>query len=154
MKVLLLLVLTLTNFLVSVFAATPDFSGNWVFNVTKSKNPGMMADMQITLKIKQTPPEIVVFELARFNGQDQTRQIHYDLSGKHVANNGPMGDPNDTVSKWKGSSIETTWIQEGAIAGSKVVRIETRSLSQDGKTMTDRFVRESKPPLVMVFDKQ
>jgi hypothetical protein len=135
------------------FAAT-DFSGTWSLNVSKSKNIGMMSAMQITLKISQTANEMIVTELAKFNGQDRTRELHYDLSGKSKANTGPMGDPSDTISKWTGNALETTWTQDGAVAGTKVVRTETRSLSDDGKTMSDEFVRGSNAPMVLVFDKQ
>ena len=134
--------------------AATDFSGTWSLNVSKSKNIGMMSSMQITLKIKQTGNEVVVSEIARFNGQEQTRELHYDLSGKTVANSGPMGDPNDTVTKWAGSVLQTTWTQDGAVAGTKVVRTETRSLSGDGKTMNDEYVRGDNPPMLLVFDKQ
>jgi hypothetical protein len=135
------------------FAAT-DFSGTWSLNVSKSKNIGMMSTMQITLKISQTANELIVSELAKFNGQEQTRELHYDLRGKPKANTGPMGDPNDTVTKWTGNTLETTWTQDGAVAGTKVVRTETRSVSGDGKTMSDEFVRGSNPPMLLVFDKQ
>jgi len=135
------------------FGAT-DFSGTWSLNVSKSKNIGMMSTMQITLKISQTANELIVSELAKFNGQEQARELHYDLNGKSRPNTGPMGDPNDTVTQWAGSALETTWTQEGAVAGTKVVRAETRSLSADGKTMSDEYVRGSNPPMVLVFDKQ
>jgi hypothetical protein len=65
-----------------------------------------------------------------------------------------MGDPNQTVTKWTGSTLETAWTQDGAVAGTKVVRKETRSVSADGKTMSDEFVRGPNPPMVLVFDKQ
>jgi hypothetical protein len=135
-------------------AGATDFSGTWSLNVPKSKNIGMMSSMQITLKIKQTGNEVIVSEIAKFNGQEQTRELHYDLSGKPVANSGPMGDPNDTVTKWVGNTLQTTWTQEGAVAGTKVIRSETRSLSADGKTMNDEYVRGENPPMVLVFDKQ
>jgi hypothetical protein len=135
-------------------SAAPDFSGNWSFNVAKSKNIGMMSTMQITLKIKQTSNELTVSEIAKFNGQEQTRELHYDLGGKSTANSGPMGDPNETASKWVGSALQTFWSQEGAVTGTKVVRTETRSLSDDGKTMNDQYVRENNPPMILVFDKQ
>ncbi len=131
-----------------------DFSGTWSLNASKSKNIGMMSSMQITLKIKQTASEIVVSEIAKFNGQEQTRELHYDLTGKTVANSGPMGDPNDTVTKWVGGTLQTTWTQDGAVAGTKVVRTESRSLSGDGKTMNDEYVRGDNPPMLLVFDKQ
>jgi hypothetical protein len=132
----------------------PDFSGNWVLSVSKSKNLGMMSTMQINLKIEQTQNLLKVVETAKFNGQEQTRELHYDLSGKPTANDGPMGDLNETITKWAGSMLETTWTQDGAVAGTKVVRTETRSLSDGGKTMSDQFVRGTNAPMILVFDKQ
>jgi hypothetical protein len=134
--------------------AATDFSGTWSLNVSKSKNIGMMSSMQITVKIKQTADEVVVSEVAKYNGQEQTRELHYDLSGRASANTGPMGDPNETVTKWTGNTLETTWTQDGAVAGTKIVRTETRSLSADGKTMSDEYVRGSNPSMVLVFERQ
>lgn len=157
MKIILLMVAAMFGMAIlaapRAFAA-PDFSGTWSFNVAKSKNIGMMASMQITLKIKQTSSEVVVYESSKYNGQEQTRELHYDLGGKPAANSGPMGDANQTVTKWLGSALQTTWTQDGAVAGTKVVRTETRTLSEDGKTMTDEYVREPNPAMVLVFDKQ
>jgi hypothetical protein len=49
----------------------------------------------------------------------------------------------------------STWTSESAVAGGpKVVRIETRSLSADGKTMTVESVRGSNPAVAMVFEKK
>ena len=141
-------------FLTTSTSAATDFSGTWSLNVSKSKNIGMMSTMQITLKIKQTESELVVSEVAKFNGQEQSRELHYDLSGKAAANKGPMGDPNETITKWTGNTLETTWTQEGAVAGTKVVRTETRWLSDGGKSMSDQYVRGSNPPMVIVFEKQ
>ncbi|HYL99932.1 MAG TPA: hypothetical protein VEZ90_13340 [Blastocatellia bacterium] len=47
-----------------------------------------------------------------------------------------MGKQSETVTKWSGNNLATTWKSEGAIAGTTVVRTETRSLSPDGKHMT------------------
>jgi hypothetical protein len=134
--------------------AAPDFTGTWVMNVSKSKNLGMMSAMQITLKIEQTENTLKVTESTKFNGQDQVRELHYDLSGKSTANNGPMGDANQTVTKWVANTLETTWTQDGAVAGTKNVSQETRWLSDSGKTMNDQYARGTKEPMVIVFDKQ
>jgi hypothetical protein len=134
--------------------AAPDFSGTWVMNASKGQNLGMMSTMQITLKIEQSQNLMKVLEISKFNGQEQTRELHYDLSGKAAANKGPMGDPNETITKWAGNTLETTWTQEGAVAGTKVVRTETRWLSDGGKSMSDQYVRGSNPPMTIVFEKQ
>jgi hypothetical protein len=66
-----------------------------------------------------------------------------------------MGGPSETVTKWDGVKLVTTWTSESAVAGGpKVVRNETRSLSADGKTMTVESVRGSNPAILMVFEKK
>jgi hypothetical protein len=150
----LIAVLGLSSLLALSALAAPDFTGTWVMNVVKSKNLGMMSSMQITLKIEQTQNSLNVIETAKFNGQDQVRELHYNLTGKSAANSGPMGDPNQTLSKWVGNTLETTWTQDGAVAGTKSVSQETRWLSDSGKTMSDQYARGSKEPMVIVFDRQ
>jgi hypothetical protein len=134
--------------------ASTSFSGNWTLNVSKSQNLGMMASMQDTLSIEQTATLLTIRDRAVFQGQESTRMTRIELSGKPAVNAGPMGEPNETVAKWTGGKLVVTWTAEGAVAGTKVVRKETRSLSADGKTMTVESVHENTAPLVMVYDKQ
>jgi hypothetical protein len=150
----LLALIALSGFYALSAHAATDFTGTWVMNVSKSKNLGMMSSMQITLKIEQTQDSLKVIETAKYNGRDQVRELHYDLTGKSTSNSGPMGDPNQTVTKWVGTTLETSWTQEGAVAGTKSVSQETRWLSDSGMTMSDQHARGSKEPMVIVFDKQ
>ncbi len=133
---------------VAAFAAKrPDFAGSWEFNAAKGTNIGMMTQVKMSQTIQQTD--------STFQGSDQDLKTHYDLTGKPVANESPMAGPSETTSKWDGDKLVTSWTSESAVAGGeKVVRIETRSLSADGKTMTMESVRGSNPPVVMVFDKK
>jgi hypothetical protein len=134
--------------------SSPNFSGTWIFNPARSQNVGMMASLEDTATIVQTPTHLTITDRARMQDQDSTRELHFDLSGKPVMNAGPMGDQNETVAKWSGSRLVVTWTAEGAVAGTKVVRTETRSLSADGRTMTVESVRGSNAPVVMVYDKR
>ena len=139
----------------TAFAANlPDFSGKWSFNPEKSKNIGMMSDMKMMQTIKQSSASVDVTTEATFQGTNQQAKTHYDLTGKAAANDSPMAGPSETVSKWDGDKLVTTWTSSGAVAGTKTVRTETWSLSPDGKTMTIEAVRGSNPPVVMVFDKK
>jgi hypothetical protein len=131
-----------------------DFSGTWVFNPAKSKNVGMMASMQLTSTIKQTATAVVVSDIATLNGDEHARETHYDLNGKPVANLLPMGEKGETVTRWANGKLVTTWTNEGAVAGTKIVRTETRSLSSDGKVMTVETVRGDSAPVIMVFERQ
>jgi hypothetical protein len=131
-----------------------NFSGTWALNPSRSTNLGVMAAMEDIVTIGQTPTRLTLTDRARVQGQESTRELHYDLTGQPVTNPGPMGDQNETVAKWAANKLVVTWTSEGAVAGTKVVRTETRSLSADGKTMTVESVRATNAPIVMVFDKR
>ena len=149
-------VVSLLLCLVTVVSAqsVPNFSGRWVLNTAKGKNLGMMAALKDTVDISQTAKELVIHDTSSFQGRDNTRELRYDLSGKTVSNDGPMGDHNETIAKWVDGKIVATWTRDGAVAGTKSVMTETRSLSADGKTMTLESVRGESPAVVMVFEKQ
>src|SRR5258708_5200097 len=115
---------------------------------------GMVADLKDQVEISQTAKELVIHDTSSFQGRDNTRELRYDLSGKTIPNDGPMGDHNETVATWVAGKIVTTWTRDGAVAGTKSVMTETRSLSADGKTMTLASVRGESPAVVMVFEKQ
>jgi hypothetical protein len=135
-------------------AAPADFSGRWMFSPAKSANIGMMAGLEIHAAVEQSPAALTVHEDSTFQGQKSARDLRYDLGGKPVPNRSPMGDPSETVSRWEGSRLVTTWTSQGAVAGTKVVRTETRSLSADGRTMTLESVRGSAGPVVMIFERE
>jgi hypothetical protein len=141
---------------VGAFAAKrPDFAGSWEFNAAKGKNIGMMAQVKMTQTIQQTDTALEVLSHSTFQGSDQDLKTHYDLTGKPVANESPMAGPSETISKWDDDRLVTSWTSQSAVAGGeKVVRIETRSVSADGNTMTIESVRGSNPLVVMVFDKK
>jgi hypothetical protein len=131
-----------------------DFSGTWVLNTKKGENLGMVAAIQETLVIVQTPDEMKLDFSDVFQGNTTTRQVTYDLTGNPVENFAAMGDRSETVSKWADAEFATTWTSEGAIAGTTVVRTETRTLTSDGKTMTVASARGDQPPMIMVYEKQ
>jgi hypothetical protein len=140
---------------VALAAEHANFSGSWEFHPEKSKNVGMMSQMKMIQAIEQSQTVLDVNTRTTFQGKDDDSKAHYDLTGKPVSNESPMGGPAETVTKWQAGKLVTTWTSETAIAGGpKVVRTETRSLSADGKTMTVESVRGSSPALVMVFEKK
>jgi hypothetical protein len=152
-----------TQFLMSVIcfvslamlaAEQTDFSGTWEFNTEKSQNIGMMAQMKMSATVQQTDSALDITTHSIYQGKDRESTTHLDLTGSPATNESPMGGPNETVSKWDGNKLVTTWTGESAVAGKKVVRTETRSLSPDGKVMTVESVRAPNPPIVMVFEKK
>ena len=132
-----------------------DFSGSWQFNVEKSKNIGMMAQMNMMQTVQQSSSSLDITTQTKFQGREEESKTHLDLTGKPATNESPMGGPSETVTKWDGSRLVSVWTSESAVAGGpKVLRTETRSLSADGKTMTVESVRGSNPAVVMVFEKK
>ncbi len=132
----------------------PDFSGTWTFSPAKSKNVGMMSQMKLTATIRQTATELITTSVSDMNGDQQTTETRFDLTGKPVVNETPMGAKADTVSTWQGDKLVTTWTSEGSVAGTKSVRTETRSLSNDGRTMVVESTRAQRPSIVMVYERK
>jgi hypothetical protein len=134
--------------------AQSNFAGKWELNTTLSKNIGMMAQMKLSATVKQTRDELAIANASSFNGADQTSELRFDLTGKPVPNKNPMEATAETVSKWDGNNLVTTWTSEGSVAGTKSVRTETRSLSGDGRTLTVESKRGNAPAMVMVFERK
>ena len=137
----------------AVAQSTTDFTGTYAMNPKEGKNLGMAAVIKQTVVASQTE-DTIVFDITNvFQGKTTTRQITYALSGEPVDNLAAMGDPSKTVSTWTDGKLVTTWTSEGPVAGTQVVRTETRSLSDDGQKMIVETVRDEKPPVIMVYDR-
>jgi hypothetical protein len=136
-------------------AAQVKFDGKWEFNPSLSKNVGMMAQMKLRSTVKQSGDEMVITSVSSFSGSgEQTSELRFDLTGKPITNKAPMEAPADTVTKWDGNRLITTWTSEGSVAGTKSVRTETRSLSDDARTMTVESKRGSSSAIVMVYERK
>lgn len=150
-----LALLLLFGSLPSALAADPpSFAGTWVLNTDKGENLGMVAAMKDTVTITQTPQTVTLDFSTDFMGQTSLRKVTYDLAGKPVSNEGPMGDKAETVAKWADGKLVVVWTGESAIMGSKTEKTEIRALSADGKTMSVTSVRGTKPNMVMVYEKK
>jgi len=134
--------------------AQSDFAGKWEFKPSLSKNIGMMSQMKLIATVKQTDSEMVVTNASTFNGVEQTSELHFDLTGKSVSNKDPMEATAETVTRWEGKNLVTTWTTPGSVAGTKTVRTETRSLSSDGRTLTVDSKRGNAPAMVMVYERK
>jgi hypothetical protein len=135
-------------------APQPSFAGNWVLDTKRGENLGMMSSVKETVDITQTPQQLQIKSSAKFMGTTSERTVTYDLAGKPVNNEGPMGSRGDTVAKWDGGKLVVTWTEPSAIPGSKIQKVETRELSADGQTMSVTTTRGTKPPMVMVYARQ
>ncbi len=134
--------------------ASPDFSGTWVLNNQKGKNLGMVAAVKETAVIAQTAARLTIDFSSTFMEDTTQRQVSYDLSGQPVSNENAMGERAETVARWEGPKLVVTWTSEGAVAGTKVVKTETRTLSADGRTMTVVNERPNKEPMELVYEKK
>jgi hypothetical protein len=135
--------------------AQSKFDGKWEFNPSLSKNIGMMAQMKLQSTVKQTENEMIITSVSSFGGSgEQTSELRFDLTGKPVSNKAPMEAPAETVTKWDGSRLVTTWTSDGSVAGTKSVRTERRFLSDDGRTMTVESKRRNAPAIVMVYERR
>ncbi len=135
-------------------AAATDFTGTWVLNTSKGENLGMVAAIQETLTIVQSAEQLSVKHASTFQGRTTERQVNYDLTGKAVMNEAAMGERSETVSRWEGDALITTWTSEGAVAGTQVVKTETRALGEGGKVMSVATARADRPPMVLVYERQ
>jgi len=135
-------------------AAPVDFSGTWILNTDKGQNLGMVSAIQETLLLTQTDTTLDQAFTDTFNGNTTTRSVNYDLGGGPVTNFAAMGEQSETISTWEGARLITTWTSEGAIAGTSVVKTETRWLSDDGKTLSVESSRGDRPSMIMVYDRQ
>ena len=134
--------------------AQPNFAGKWEFNPAQSKNVGMMAQMKLTVTVKQTRDEMIITNASMMDSKEQTSETRFDLSGKPVSNKAPMEATAETVTKWDGNRLVTTWTSPGSVADTKVVRTETRTISTDGRTMTVESKRGQSPAIVMVYERK
>ena len=153
MKYVLLALLSLSPMFARAASAPANFSGNWEFDPSRSKNVGMMAQASINTTIIQSNLQIVVDDKSVFNGQTDNQHTVYDLRGKPVNNTSMMAGAATTLSHWDGRRLITEWQSAGAIAGTVNKRIEIRYLSADGKTMYVESARASQDPMVIVFTK-
>ncbi|MCL4792325.1 MAG: hypothetical protein KJ040_09780 [Gammaproteobacteria bacterium] len=135
-------------------AGTTDFSGTWELNTDKGQNLGMVKAVDETVVVTQSADKLVIDFTSKFMMKTTKRQVSYDLKGGPVPNEGAMGDKAQTVAKWADGTLVVTWTSEGAVAGSKTVKTETRWLSADGTEMSVETARANKPPMVLVYDKK
>ena len=135
--------------------AVPNFAGTWVLNTDKGQNLGMVKAVSETVVITQTPARLTADFSSTFMLKTTRRQVNYDLTGKtSIPNEGPMGDKADTLARWDGNKLVVSWTSEGAVAGTKIVKIETRALSADGKTMSVATQRPGKDVMELVYEKK
>jgi len=147
MKTIHLLVLASLVPAIALAADTPNFTGRWSFDAKQSQNVGMMAMAEVTLTIKQADGQLVEDDHAAFGGKTSDDHFVYDLTGKTVQNSTSMSGAGTTKSSWSDKRLVTEW-QTGGRS-----RLETRSLSADGKTMFVESQSGDRPKTVMAYSR-
>lgn len=102
---------------VAVFAATPNFAGNWELDVSKSKLPDAMQIESMTLTVVQTEKELSI--------QSATKRARGSMG-----NLMRRGDGNQTVIYSLEGKETNAEIGNGAMAGKETRRV---SVTSDGK---------------------
>lgn len=127
--------------------APVDFRGTWVLNTDRGANLGMMKAVKETIVASQTEPQVTFDMTNVFAGMTSTRTVTYDLGGTKVPNKAAMGAESETVSRWEGNTLVTTWAAEGAVAGTTSERTETRCLTDGGDTLNITMTKAGNPEL-------
>jgi len=133
--------------------APADFRGTWILNTDRGENLGMMKAVNETIVATQTEAQIVFDMTDVFAGMTSTRTLTYDLNGATMQNKAAMGAESETVTRWDNAKLVTIWTAEGAIAGTKTERTDTRWLSEGGKTLSVSMSRADNPAMLFVFEK-
>ena len=119
----------------------PDFSGTWKINVEKSDPPPQRGGMgggqqwaEMTQVVTQTAEAIKV----EVTMGERTQTLSYHLDGRESVNTGMRGAEMKSTSKWDGAALVTTGStnMETPQGAMEIKTKETRTLSEDGKTMT------------------
>ena len=143
---------------IAVLAATPDYSGEWTLDVSKSKLPDAAKVESMTLKVSQTAKELRVETTAKRNADagrggigsggmrrggnsDGVQTVIYNLDGKPAAadiGSGIMAGSETRTAKVTADgklSLTTTRSFKSEIGGSTTKSNETWELLDGGKTL-------------------
>jgi hypothetical protein len=126
---------------------TPNFSGTWVLDRSRSDPPGgfgggrgggPMANAEVVLIIEHQEPTLKITRLVKTPQGDRTQELVYTTDGKENKNPGMRGAEVKSKSKWdKGKLVtkasQTIETPQGTV---DLEITEIRSLSEDGKTLT------------------
>lgn len=124
---------------------TPDFTGTWTLDPSKSEMPrmggmggrggegGMGGGMTVT--IKQTAGTLTIEQRMG----EMSRTIAYKLDGTESVNPGMRGGDVKSTSRWEGNTLvtESTQTMSGPSGEVTIKSKEIRSLADDGTMVVD-----------------
>ena len=108
--------------------AAPNFSGNWVLNITKSQYGQFPAPDVMRRFVQMQPSQIIMSTYQKGTQGEVTTQLKYTTDGKPSVNSTTTG-----VAHWDGDTlvIESSRNSQGA----KLTQRDSWTLSGDGKTL-------------------
>lgn len=123
--------------------ATPNFSGTWVLNKSRSSlgrfGQGPFANAELTLVILHDEPELKITRKTTLNGTERGQEMVYYSDGRGETNAAAFGNNEvKTKTKWEGtklvskSSISRSFRRETFFTDTS----ERRELSEDGRSLT------------------
>lgn len=116
------------------FAATPNLSGDWKLNTSKSDFGQFPAPSTMTQKMSHAEPKLTVeVKMANDNGEFEFKS-NYTTDGKECTNQGFGGSEAKSVLKWDGENlvVET----KGTFGDNAYTMKDKWTLSGDGKVLT------------------
>jgi len=133
---------------VAVFAAGPNFSGNWELDKSKSELSGRMANIQgMTMVVTQDASQITLDMKTQGGMGEGGQPFTYKLDGSKSSMdvNGRMPAKATLTAKWNGDVLELNQDRQMSMNGNDfTVTIKDKlELSKDGATLTVHRTTES-----------
>jgi hypothetical protein len=139
----------------AAMAATPDLSGSWKLNVSKSSFGEFPAPSSMNQKITHAEPKLTVAVKQSSDMGDFDFTSNYTTDGKECTNAGFGGSENKSVVKWEGEALN---IDTKGTFGDNAYSLKDKwTVSADGKVLTiARHFSSSMGELdqKLVFEKQ
>lgn len=139
----------------AAFGATPDFSGNWKLNASKSDFGQFPAPSVLTQKVEHADPKLTVDLKMVSDMGDFAFTYRYTTDGKECTNEGFGGSEVKSILKWEGETLVVD--SKGTFGDNAYTAKDKWSLSDGGKTLT--LLRHFSSPMgemdqKVILDKQ
>lgn len=109
--------------------AEPNFSGNWMLNISRSQFGQFPAPEVMTRSVQMEPTQIAMTTFQKGAQGEVTTALKYSLDGRPSVNG-----PSTGMAKWNGEALVIESSREAQ--GAKLTQRDTWTLSPDGKTLT------------------
>ena len=129
---------------------TPNFSGRWTLDKSKSNVPGLAESLpsaEITMVIDIDGPEVHISKNMIVDGREHIGDWFYYTDGRGESNPPFPGSDSEfkTHSKWSSNKLISTASLDMNVAG-QIIHVEaeeTLELSRDGKTLVDTISKRN-----------